>query len=179
MKKIIIASNNPLKIKATINGFRKMFPDDEFKIEAVAVSSGVNDQPTTNEETLLGARNRAKNAFELTLHADYWVGIEGGIEEKNGEMAAFAWVVIKSNELSGKSRTGTFFLPNNVAGMIREGKEMGIVNDIIFNKKNSKQDNGAIGILTQNVIDRTQFYEHAIILALLPFKNVELYKEKG
>ena len=176
MKKIIIASNNPVKIKATMNGFQKMFPDDEFKIEAVTVSSGVKDQPTTNEEILLGARNRVKNAFELTAYADYWVGIEGGIEEKNGEMAAFAWIVIKSNELSGKSKSGTFFLPTNIAKMIREGKEMGLVNDIIFKKKNSKQESGAIGILTQNVIDRTQLYEHAIILALVPFKNVDIYR---
>ncbi len=177
MKKIIIASYNPVKIKATLNGFKKMFTYEQFEIASVAVSSYVSDQPTSNNETLLGAKNRVNSAFESAPDADFWVGIEGGIEEVNGEMAAFAWVVIKSKQLIGKSKSGTFFLPKNVAKMIREGKEMGLVNDIIFKQKNSKQNNGAIGILTQNIIDRTQLYEHAIILALVPLKNVGLYKE--
>ncbi len=176
MKKIIIASYNPVKIKATLNGFQKMFTHEQFEIASVSVSSDVNDQPTSNYETLLGAKNRVNSAFESAADADFWVGIEGGIEEQNGEMAAFAWVVIKSKELMGRSKSGTFFLPKKVAQMIHEGKEMGLVNDIIFKQKNSKQNNGAIGILTQNVIDRIQLYEHAIILALVPFKNVGLYK---
>ena len=174
MKKIIIASYNPVKIKATLNGFQKMFTHEQFEIASVSISSDVNDQPTSNYETLLGAKNRVNSAFESAADADFWVGIEGGIEEQNGEMAAFAWVVIKSKELMGRSKSGTFFLPKKVAQMIHEGKEMGLVNDIIFKQKNSKQNNGAIGILTQNVIDRIQLYEHAIILALVPFKNVGL-----
>jgi non-canonical (house-cleaning) NTP pyrophosphatase len=38
-----------------------------------------------------------------------------------------------------------------------------------------KQANGAIGILTGDVIDRTELYQHAVILALVPFKNDGLY----
>jgi len=52
---------------------------------------------------------------------------------------------------------------------------MGLANDIIFKQKNSKQNLGAIGILTHNVINRTQLYEHAIMLALVAFKNEEFY----
>jgi non-canonical (house-cleaning) NTP pyrophosphatase len=33
--------------------------------------------------------------------------------------------------------------------------------------------------LTNNVIDRVQLYEHAMILALIPFKNESLYKQHG
>ena len=179
MKKIVIASNNPVKATATLNGFQKMFPDEKFEIKTISVSSGVNDQPKTDEETLRGAYNRVENAAKLETKADYWVGIEGGIEETNGEMAAFAWVVIKSKTLTGKSRSGTFFLPKNIAAMIRDGKEMGIANDILFNRKNSKQNSGAIGILTNDVVDRSQLYEHAIILALVGFKNVGIYIDDG
>jgi non-canonical (house-cleaning) NTP pyrophosphatase len=90
-------------------------------------------------------------------------------------MAAFAWVVIKSSNQEGKARTGTFFLPNEVAKWVRAGKELGEADDLVFNKHNSKQANGAVGLLTDNVTDRTRFYEEAIILALIPFKNPELY----
>jgi len=106
--------------------------------------------------------------------AYFWVGIEGGIEDREGEMAAFAWIVVKSNKTLGKGRTGTFFLPQAVSDLIRQGKELGEADDIVFGRINSKQENGAIGILTGDVIDRTQLYAHAVVLALLPFKNPDL-----
>ena len=63
--------------------------------------------------------------------------------------------------------------------MIRQGKELGEADDIVFNRANSKQDNGAVGLLTDNVIDRAQLYEQAVILALIPFKNEALYVGTG
>jgi non-canonical (house-cleaning) NTP pyrophosphatase len=62
-----------------------------------------------------------------------------------------------------------------VADLIRQGKELGEADDLVFNRSNSKQDNGAVGLLTGNVIDRAQLYEQAVILALAPFKNTEWY----
>lgn len=43
--KIVVASKNPVKIKATLGGFEKMFPDVVFETEGVSVSSGVSEQP--------------------------------------------------------------------------------------------------------------------------------------
>jgi inosine/xanthosine triphosphatase len=176
MKKIVIASKNPVKIEAALNGFRKMFPDEEFAIEGISAQSGVSDQPMSDTETFSGARNRAENASRERPGADFFVGIEGGVEEKNGEMEAFAWIVVKSKgDGFGKGRTGTFFLPPRVAELIKEGKELGEADDIVFQRTNSKQENGAIGILTDNVIDRTKYYTEAVVIALIPFKNKELY----
>jgi non-canonical (house-cleaning) NTP pyrophosphatase len=47
----------------------------------------------------------------------------------------------------------------------------------VFNRSNSKQDVGAVGLLTNNVIERVHLYEHATILALIPFQNQALYSE--
>lgn len=90
-------------------------------------------------------------------------------------MQAFAWVFILSNGKYGKSRTGTFFLPNQVVELIKAGKELGEADDIVFKLHNSKQNSGAVGILTGDIIDRTSYYTEAVILALIPFKNVGLY----
>jgi inosine/xanthosine triphosphatase len=173
--KIIVASKNPVKINAALSGFLKMFPNEQFEVEGVSVSSGVYEQPKSDVETFTGAMNRAENASKETK-ADYWVGIEGGIEQKDSGMEAFAWVVIKSADSKfGKGRTGTFFLPPPIAELIKNGKELGEADDIVFGIKNSKQQNGAVGILTNNVIDRTKYYTEAVVLALIPFKNQELY----
>ena len=176
MKKIIIASKNPVKINATLIGFQKMFPNEQFEIEGVSVPSGVKDQPKNDSETFSGAWNRADNACKEKPDADFCVGIEGGIEEKNSDMEAFAWVVIKAKAGGfGKGRTGTFFLPPQIAELIKQGKELGEADDIVFGRTNSKQENGAVGILTDNVVDRTKYYTEAVVLALIPFKNKKLY----
>lgn len=175
MKTIVLASKNPVKAQATLGGFRRMFPAEEFNLEMVSVPSGVNDQPISDDETFQGAFKRAGNAAQLVPVADFWVGIEGGIESSQDEMTAFAWVVVISDSVLGKGRTGTFLLPQAVAHLIRQGVELGEADDLVFNRSNSKQVEGAIGILTGNVVNRAQLYEQAVVLALVPFKNVDLY----
>ncbi|MEJ2265223.1 MAG: inosine/xanthosine triphosphatase [Anaerolineales bacterium] len=175
MKTIVVASHNPIKSQATLRAFQRMFPEQEFRASPVAVPSGVNHQPFSDQETLQGACTRAQNARSLVEQADYWVGIEGGVLDQEGEMSAFAWVVVLSENRAGKSRTGTFYLPEEVAQLVREGNELGIADDMVFGRSNSKQENGAIGLLTGDVIDRIALYEHAIVLALVPFKNAGLY----
>lgn len=175
-KRIVVASKNPVKINAAEIGFAKMFPEETFKIEGVSVPSLVSDQPKSDQETLTGALNRVENASKLVIKADYWVGIEGGVDYQNKEMVTFAWVVVKSKEGKiGKGKTGLFYLPKKVVELIKQGKELGEADDIVFGKMNSKQVNGAVGILTGDVITRTGFYEPAVILSLISFKNLDLY----
>ena len=157
-----------------------MFPDESFTLRTVSVPSGVRGQPLSSAETLQGAWQRVQAAAERLPHAHYWVGIEGGIEWDQGGMGSFSWVVVKGGETYGKSCTGLYYLPPQIVDLIRSGKELGEANDIVFSTSNSKQDRGAIGLLTDNALNRTQVYEHAVILALVPFKNVMLYdRETG
>jgi inosine/xanthosine triphosphatase len=173
MKRIVVASENPVKSRATLRAFRRMFDREDFEVRGTSVPSGVGDQPRSDADTLKGAYNRVRAAAQRQPEADFWVGIEGGIEDSVEGMAAFAWVVVMSAgaDAVGKGRTGTFFLPETVAQLVRDGMELGDADDVMFGRTNSKQKAGAIGILTGNVIDRTALYEHAIVLALVPFKD--------
>lgn len=176
MTKIIIASKNPVKIDSTRAGFVKMFPDEIFEIEGLSVDSGVSAQPMSEEETLGGATNRVNNVSILSPGADYWVGIEGGSKVVGEGMETFAWVVIKSkNGMISQGRTASFYLPKEIVALVKMGKELGEADDIVFKRSNSKQSNGAVGILTGDVLTRTDYYETAVILALIPFKNPKLY----
>jgi inosine/xanthosine triphosphatase len=181
MKTVIVASKNPVKIAAAQQGFLSMFPGEQFTVEGLSVPSGVSDQPFSNPETLHGALNRARSAREQRPGADYWVGIEGGVaveavDDRSGEeMWAFAWVIVLDRNRIGKGRTGTFVLPQRIAELVQQGMELGDADDVVFGRTNSKQENGAVGLLTENVIDRTAYYVQALILALIPFKNSVLY----
>jgi len=176
MKKIIVASHNPVKLDATLQGFSRMFPDETFTVAGVSAASGVSDQPANDAETYEGAFNRANNAKKAMPDADFWVGIESGIETRSTEMETYSWVVILGKDQTGKSKTNAFFLPPPVAALVAEGKELGEADDIVFGKTNSKQANGAPGLLTHNAITRTGYYTEAVIFALIPFKNPGLYK---
>jgi len=178
MKRIVIASLNPVKSGAVEKGFRRIFPLDSFEFGPVNGSSDVSDQPMSSKESLQGATNRANNARSNAPDADYWVGIEGGIEDSSRGMAAFAWIVILSKDRSGLGKSATFFLPEKLAKLVRGGMELGKADDLVSGRMNSKQKDGAIGLLTQNVVDRTALYEQGVIMALVSFKNVELYKKE-
>jgi len=176
MKKVIVASTNPVKIEAAQIGFARMFPNENFDVQGVSAPSEVSDQPMSSDETLRGATNRAHNVAKLATEADYWIGVEGGIEDVNEELEVFAWVVVKARDGKiGKGKTGSFFLPQKIAELVRQGVELGEADDIVFSRKNSKQANGAIGILTDDALTRTTYYEPAVIMALIPFKNETLY----
>ncbi len=174
MEKLVIASTNPVKIQSALNGFNSMFPGQQFTANGISVPSGVSAQPMTSDETLQGAVNRVHTARDQIADAEYWIGIEGGVEERNAELEVFAWVVILSREGMGKSRTATFNLPQEVTRLVRQGVELGEADDIVFGRSNSKQQNGSVGLLTEDVITRATYYEHAVILALVPFKNKQL-----
>ena len=172
MKKVIIASKNPVKINATKKAFEEVFTD-RFEFEGVSADSLVSDQPMSNDETLTGATNRLQNIQHLK--ADYFVSIEGGVDLLDNNYEAFAWIIISDKNKIGKAKTATFTLPLKISNLIKEGYELGDADDMVFKRSNSKQKNGAVGILTDNLINRTDYYSHAIILALIPFTNTNLY----
>ncbi|MBC3540891.1 inosine/xanthosine triphosphatase [Rufibacter sediminis] len=175
VQKVVVASTNPVKVEAALSGLQAMFPQHEFQVEPISVPSGVADQPMSDTETLTGAFNRMCNAFDAHPQADFWVGIEGGVQALHQELAAFAWIVVRAQGLVGKARSGMFFLPPAVANLVHQGVELGEADDRVFGQANSKQNGGAIGILTDNVVDRKSLYEQTMKLALVPFKNETLY----
>lgn len=153
-----------------------MFPNDAFSAQGVQVGSGVAHQPMTDAETLAGARNRAANARDAKPDADFWVGIEGGVDMIGAGMHAFAWVVIlESGFQHGEARSASFLLPPALSDLVSSGVELGEADDQVFGRQNSKQENGAVGLLTADAVDRVALYVMPVILALIPFKQRSLY----
>jgi inosine/xanthosine triphosphatase len=175
--KIVVASRNPVKINAVQAGFQKFFPQQKWEVKGIAVDSNVSHQPMGDAETLHGAETRARNARSIEPSADYWVGIEGGVEERDGVLHGFAWIVVFSADREGRSRTASFEIPPAIAEMVRDGIELGIADDRFFGRENSKHNDGTVGKLTGDIIDRTALYVPSVVLALVPFRNPEFYPQ--
>ncbi|MBV5311809.1 MAG: inosine/xanthosine triphosphatase [Prolixibacteraceae bacterium] len=177
MIKIVVASKNPVKLDAVKDGLSALL-NEAIEVYGVSVNSEVSDQPMSEAQTLLGAENRVKNALLEFPGYDFYIGIEGGVEGSASGLMAFAWIVIRKNDKIGRARTAGFYLPPQVAELVHQGMELGDADDIVFAKQNSKQQNGAVGLLTNDVITRKSLYMPAVQMAFIPFLNPELYPGK-
>jgi len=175
--KILVGSTNPVKIQATTEAFSKYYSDIE--VIGFCVNSNVYPQPI-NYDTFTGAENRVKELqkvnSEKNLNAEYFVGIEGGIIRHMNKWFAFGCMCIMDK--NGRLSFGTsphFELPEEVYSRLLNGEELGEVMDEIIQLKNTKQNSGAIGFLTNGVMNRTQLYVPGIIAALVPFNHIKMY----
>jgi inosine/xanthosine triphosphatase len=175
-KLIIVGSRNPVKIQCVEDAFQAAF-EDQIIVQGINVDSQVNRQPFGDVETYTGAYNRAAASKRAFPEADCWVGIEGGVDEVGDQMVAFAWVVIlNGSTVVGKAKTGTFFLPDAIKVLVKKGVELGDADDMVFSKENTKQRGGAVGLLTKGIVNRSLYYKQAVLLALIPFLNKDLYQ---
>ncbi|MEJ8567335.1 inosine/xanthosine triphosphatase [Wenzhouxiangellaceae bacterium CH-27] len=167
--RIVVASNNPVKLRAVELAFGRCFAGSALELQAVSVASGVSEQPMSDQETRRGARNRAAAARDAMPDADYWVGLEGGLESLGDALYASAWMtVIRADGASGNARTPTLPLPPAIADLIASGMELGDANDAVFGTTNSKQGSGAFGLLTGQRLTRESVYAETLTLALIP-----------
>ena len=169
---ILVGSSNPTKTNSVKQAFNLVYPNVKFKVVGKGVSSGVPNQPMGEKETFLGAKNRAKEL--ITSDADYYVGIEGGCCFINKRLYAFAWVVTRNKKKFGYGKTSLFQLPKRIQTLVEDGLELGEADDVVFGRSNSKFKDGAIGILTGGLIDRTRYYKEAVVMSLIPFINKDL-----
>jgi inosine/xanthosine triphosphatase len=166
--KIAVGSTNPVKIGCVAEAATRFWP--ACIVSGVETDSGVNAQPRSDEEMLAGALNRARQALEKMTNADFGVGIEGGVLDEPEGMWAYAWVVVQHRDgRQGRGQTGRFLLPPPVATLVRAGMELGHADDLFFGRQDSKQREGAVGILSNGEVTRLQLYQPAVIFALFPF----------
>ena len=180
-----VGSTNPVKV----NAVKKAFSMCQITVESVhgvsGIKSGVSDQPIGWNETERGAKNRAlgchfanaRSKQPTKLH--YCVGLEGGlVTSADGQgldcVAVMAIYDVRAQRMS-TARTASFALPPKLTDLVRGGMELGDADDLIFQRTNSKQEDGTVGILTNGVINRTDYYVHALVMALVPIMQPALY----
>jgi inosine/xanthosine triphosphatase len=171
---VLVCSQNPVKVKAAKMAFSKFFPS--CKVEGKKVPSGVSKQPMSEKETIKGAKKRIKNGKKLFPKADFWVGMEGGVEKIGERYYTFAWMCIEDKKgMQGLGRTASLPLPQKAVLLLREGKELGEAMDKIFSQKMSKHKGGASGLLSGGVLMRKNLYFQGMVCALIPFVQKKLF----
>lgn len=172
--KVIVGSKNPVKINAVKFALERLLAQTELDCSGISAPSLVADQPMTEQETLLGAVNRV--AYAKQHHqADFYVAMEGGVDNFDYGAATFAYVVIADKDQQVVGRSANLPIPASVYLSLCEGEELGPLMDKLFGTSNVKQKGGAIGLLTNGAETRESAYQQALTLAMAPFLHTELF----
>jgi inosine/xanthosine triphosphatase len=158
-------------------------PHAEFRVVAVDVPSGVRHTPLTRDETMAGARERARAlariAREKGLPWQYFVGLEGGLDivEDSVEHGGKRWVFLENwayvcdregRESFGQS--GAILLPEALVNrVVEQGIELAEAIDEFAGQRDVRDAQGAWGVLTGNRVTRKDAFRMAVINAFAPF----------
>ena len=175
--KVLIGSENAVKIESTRQSFSKFFKPVE--IHGLSADSGVSAQPF-NEDTFTGAKNRAEHVKRINdeqeLKANFFVGIEGGVLQLHNRYFQFTVIhILDQQHRESFGTTGMYELPNWIVEKLLTGTELAYIIDKLAQESNTKEKQSASGLLTNGAVNRLSNYTQAITFALIPFLQENLY----
>jgi inosine/xanthosine triphosphatase len=172
--RICVGSKNKVKLESV----KEVIQDYDFlksaEVIGLDVPSDISEQPLSLSETIQGAKNRAKAAFQ---DCDYSIGMESGFmkvpEARTDYMEQTVCVIYDGNEFHigfGPS----FECPQKVMDLIltkgydlnQACKELGLTD-----KEKIGGEEGIVGLLTKGRISRKNYTKPAIIMALIHLEN--------
>ncbi len=174
---VAVGSTNPTKIQPVIEIFSHHFKN--CLVRGVKVESGVSEQPMDIDEMYTGAYNRAIKALSSINHAEYGVGIEGGLHKHS-----FGWfehslvVIVNKKKQVGIGATGGLVLPEIIINTIHKGKNLEEAIDSHFNTTKVGEGIGMFGIFTKGIVTRSEGVRHGVAFALARFLHKEIYEAR-
>ena len=160
----IIGTTNKAKLRACEKVLKEYYP--HAKIIGRSLSSGVSNQPFGDEETQEGALNRARKASSSERNV-VGIGLEGGVRLINDKLYICNWgALCLPDGIEFTAGGAQIPLPDEIAREVQSGKELGPVVDHYYHKKNTRHNEGAIGILTNGAVSRTDLFAHILHLLI-------------
>ena len=160
---IAVGSANPVKVAAVRSVMERIY--GEVRITSIDVPSGVPPQPF-GDQTHQGSVNRAKAA--LGNH-DMAVGIEAGVFEMLDGLydIQHCTVITRDGRMTFGQGSG-FRYPDSIADLVRKGMTVGEAVKQVYGNTEIGKKQGAIGLLSNGLIDRKTLTEQSIIAAMIP-----------
>jgi inosine/xanthosine triphosphatase len=157
--------------------------------EVVAVdvtAGGTPPTPLSLDELLDGARSRAHLAVEALQtqgrRADMAIGMEGGIDLRRSDPGGrrgflMSWAYVTDGRRGAHGCGGAIEVPRPLLDrVVTDGVELAEAIDAFAREHDVRSRQGAWGVLTGGLFDRTRSFEIALINALAPFYNEAAYE---
>jgi inosine/xanthosine triphosphatase len=206
MNKVILAvgSKRGPKLSAVAEALEAfsnvLVPNAPFEVVGVEVESGVSPTPSSREELMRGARQRAEALVQLERKNaagwQYFVGLEGGLDvvlegsspdelqwratlKQYGRRRVFleSWAYVTDGVRGHFGRSGGIELPEVLAREVLEnGVELSVAIDKFAGAIGIRDAQGAWGVLSSNFITRQEAFRVAVLAAFAPFYNEKMYR---
>lgn len=180
---IAIGTTNVIKVQA-LEEIIKDYPQfTGATIHPFFVPSEIAEQPLSLEETIRGAKNRAKNAYAACNACHYSFGIESGLFEATGVQTGFLEACIccifDGRDFHIGLSCGFEIPPPILALVLDKNRDLGQAcyeSGITANSKLGAAE-GLIGILTKGRVNRKEYTKQCITTALIQLENAVWYQE--
>lgn len=190
MKRFIVAvgSTRRPKLQAVARALDaiapKLAPDADFEVTGLEVQSSVSPTPTSSEEMMRGALQRANAlaaiARECRKPWSYMIGLEGGLEvlqdDRSRRVFLESWAYVSDGRRGYYGRSGGIELPEELAHeVIERGFDLSDAIDRYAGAIGIRDGQGAWGVLSADLIQRDESFRVAVIAAFAPFYNARMY----
>jgi len=171
--------------EATSSFAAKLSPQAPLEIQGYEVESGVSHTPSSREELMQGARQRAEALHKMLAdsseRADFCVGLEGGLDVaiENGTRRVFleSWAYVTDGVRGHFGCSCSIEIPELLAEeVLSRGTELSIAIDRYAGAVGIRDGQGAWGVLSDNLVTRQESFRLAVVAAFAPFYNVRMYR---
>jgi inosine/xanthosine triphosphatase len=186
---IAVGSTRRPKLAAVtqaLEGFGPVLaPAVEFVVLGFDVESGVSHTPSSRDELMRGARQRAESLVRLAQQRreawQYFVGLEGGLDtvQEDGARRVFleSWAYVSDGSAGHYGRSGGVEVPAALAHEVLEnGVELSAAIDRFAGAVGIRDAQGAWGVLSCDLITRQEAFRVAVLAAFAPFYNSRMYR---
>jgi inosine/xanthosine triphosphatase len=157
----------------------------QVEILGFDVESGVSHTPSTREELMAGARQRADAlltlAHEKGASWQFFVGLEGGldvvVDATERRVFLESWAYVTDGARGHFGRSGSVEIPARLAQEVLDsGVELSVAIDRFAGAVGIRDAQGAWGVLSANLITRQDAFRVAVVAAFAPFYNAGMYQ---
>lgn len=171
-----VGSANAAKVNAVRAVLRRLRAP--YRLVVCPSSSGVPEQPTSDEETVRGALQRAQGVLAAT-EVDLAIAFEGGVDRTLFGTFAVEWCVVHDRSgVRGFGGGPRVLLPSALAERVQLGEPLSEAIERSGIGRASARG-GVFGLLTRNLVTRESANREALTLALARFVDAPLYGDKS
>jgi inosine/xanthosine triphosphatase len=188
MMRIALGSDRAAKVEAVRASVARIAALSEewrgAEIIARAVLTDAPAMPLTDEQLMLGARERALAVRAALLRegtsAQVYVGLEGGFHSisLDDRWMTFlrGWAYATDGARGSYGASPSIIVPEAIVRRVRDGRsELGPVMDEVAGERDVRSRQGAWGVLSRDLLTRSDSFEAALIAAFAPFYNEKFY----
>ncbi|WP_044640922.1 DUF84 family protein [Risungbinella massiliensis] len=154
--KVAVGTTN----KAKIGAVQTVLPT--IPIVPLSVPSDVSAQPFSDEETLQGAKNRAIHVLQAAADAEVGIGLEGGVQETEVGLFLCNWGALTDGQNTFIAGGARILLPIEFREPLRNGQELADLVDQYATRRDVRNQEGAMGILTEGWLKRRDVFAQIV-----------------